>query len=95
MATPSETPADPLALIEDALARGEGHLIPDALLQRVFTAAAKAYAAKVEALGQEPPPFAPHSVSATEAVTTACAMIRAVDLNMFDVTMWFNRQGRG
>ncbi|MDB5571722.1 MAG: hypothetical protein JWN93_2905 [Hyphomicrobiales bacterium] len=86
---------NPVALIEDALARGEGHEVPDDVLQRVFTAAARAYAAKVEASGREVPPFAPQSVSATEAVTTACAMIRAADLNMFDVTMWFNRQGRG
>jgi hypothetical protein len=30
-------------------------------------------------------------VTATETAVTACAMIRAADLNLFDIAMWFQR----
>ena len=36
-------------------------------------------------------PFTPGTVTATETVVTACGMIRAADLNMFDVAIWFHR----
>ena len=67
--------------------------IPDDVLRQVMTAAVKAYAAKVERLERDFDPIDKHAVSATEGVTAACAMIRAVDLNMFDVALWFNRPG--
>jgi len=67
--------------------------IPDEVLQQVMTAAVKAYAAKVEKEERDFDPFDKRIVSATEGVTAACAMIRAVDLNMFDVALWFNRPG--
>jgi hypothetical protein len=36
-------------------------------------------------------PVAPGTVTATETVVTACGLIRAADLNMFDVAIWFHR----
>jgi hypothetical protein len=30
-------------------------------------------------------------VNATEAVTAVCAMMRAADLNFFDLQMWYGR----
>ena len=36
-------------------------------------------------------PFRTASITATETVVAACAMIRAADLNIFDVAMWFHR----
>jgi hypothetical protein len=84
---------DALAMIEAALARGEGHAVPMETIQRALTAAVKAYAARVEKSEGEFAPFADRSVTATEAVTAACAMIRAVDLNMFDVALWFGKPG--
>ncbi len=74
-----------------ALARGEPDAIPDTTLQRVLTAAVKVYAAKVERRGHDVPPFADGTVTATESVVTACGLIRAADLNMFDVAIWFHR----
>ena len=56
-----------------------------------LTAAVKVYAAKVERRGHDVAPFPPHSVTATETVVTACGLIRAADLNMFDVAIWFHR----
>jgi len=75
----------------DALKRGEPDAISDATLQRVLTAAAKLYAAKVERRGHDVAPFVPGKVTATESVVTACGLIRAADLNMFDVAIWFHR----
>jgi hypothetical protein len=74
-----------------ALRRGEPEAIPDEALRQVLTAAVKAYAAKVEAGGGELAPFEPDAVTATETVVAACAMIRAADLNLFDIAMWFQR----
>ena len=95
-------PAEPVRLTEQAAAEfcqavtaslqsGELDAVPDDLLRRVLTAAVKAYAAKVEAAGGELPPFDPDAVTATETVVTACAMIRAADLNLFDIAMWYQR----
>jgi len=84
-------PADFCAVARDALKRGEPDAISDQVLQRVLTAAVKVYAAKVERRGHDVAPFAPGAVTATETVVTACGLIRAADLNMFDVAIWFHR----
>jgi len=80
-----------IAAARDALKRGEPDAISDKTLQQVLTAAVKVYAAKVERRGHDVVPFPQHAVTATETVVTACAMIRAADLNMFDVAIWFHR----
>jgi hypothetical protein len=85
------TAAEFCAQARDALKRGLPDAIPDRALQQVLTAAVKVYAAKVERRGHDVAPFAPDSVTATETVVTACGMIRAADLNMFDVAIWFHR----
>jgi hypothetical protein len=78
-------------LVTMALQRGDLEVIPDAALRRILTAAVKAYAAKAEASEGELAPFEPDAVTATETVVTACAMIRAAELNLFDMAMWFQR----
>jgi hypothetical protein len=83
--------ADFCAAARDALKRGEPDAISDRSLQQVLTAAVKVYAAKVERRGHDLPPFARNAVTATESVVAACGMIRAADLNMFDVAIWFHR----
>jgi hypothetical protein len=93
------TAADPgaafCAAVEHALKRGEPQAISDAALRRVLTAAVRVYAAKAEDVGREIAPFLDNAVTATETVTAACAMIRAADLNLFDVAMWFRRPVAG
>jgi hypothetical protein len=84
-------PTDFCAAARDALKRGEPDAISDKTLQQVLSAAVKVYAAKVERRGHEVVPFPQHAVTATETVVTACGMIRAADLNMFDVAIWFHR----
>jgi hypothetical protein len=79
------------ARAREALKRGTPDTITDKALQQVLTAAVKIYAAKVERRGHDVAPFTPGTVTATETVVTACGMIRAADLNMFDVAIWFHR----
>jgi len=79
------------ARAREALKRGAPDTITDKALQQVLTAAVKLYAAKVERRGHDVAPFTPGAVTATETVVTACGMIRAADLNMFDVAIWFHR----
>ncbi len=83
--------ADFCAVARNALKRGEPDAISDKALQQVLTAAVKVYAAKVERRGHDVVPFARGAVTATETVVTACGLIRAADLNMFDVAIWFHR----
>ncbi len=85
------TAKDFCATARDALKRGEPDAISDKTLQQVLTAAVKLYAAKVERRGHDVAPYAPNAVTATETVVTACGLIRAADLNMFDVAIWFHR----
>jgi hypothetical protein len=79
------------ALADAALQRGEPDAIPDETLHEVLAAAVRVYAAKAERRGGYAKPFAEGAVTATEAVVAACGMIRAADLNPFDVAMWFHR----
>jgi hypothetical protein len=90
-ASKSVKSADFSVAVRDALKRGEPDSISDQVLQRNLTAAVRLYAAKVERRGHDVAPFPPGTVTATETVVTACALIRAADLNMFDVAIWFHR----
>lgn len=60
-------------------------------LAAVMTAAIKLYTARVERSGLFPPPISAEMATATEVVTVVCEMLRTVDVNMFDLTMWFRR----
>jgi len=77
---------------EDALSSGELARVSDAELERVMTAAVRLYAAKAEA---DTPPLTPitaASVTPTDIVVTVSDLIRAAGLNLWDVSMWFNRK---
>ena len=76
---------------DDALSSGRPEAIPDESLQRVLSAAVRLYAAKSEDRAQELAPFGDKPVNATEAVTAICAIMRAADLNFFDLQMWYRR----
>jgi hypothetical protein len=87
--------ADPLAAFcaaaDEAIKNGKPDLVPDEILQRVFSTAVRLYAAKWEDRAQELAPFGDRPVNATEAVTAICAIMRAADLNFFDLQMWYRR----
>ena len=92
---PSVAEADGVAAfcaqVEEALKSGKPDAIADATLQRVLSAAVRLYSAKSEDRPRELPPFGDQTVNATEAVTAICAIMRAADLNFFDLQMWYRR----
>jgi hypothetical protein len=99
MALPAQTQADMLgddfvAAAERALSSGDPAQVADAELERVLTAAVRLYAAKTES--DKPPmqPITPANVTPTDIVVTASDMIKAAGLNLWDVSMWFNRDKR-
>jgi hypothetical protein len=49
-----------------------------------------AYARAVEAAGRELPPLR-QEVTATDALTLACALLRSQNLNPYDLALWFSR----
>jgi hypothetical protein len=79
------------ALADAALKSGDPDAISDETLQAVLTAAVRIYAAKVERHGDVKPFADGDGVTATEAIVAACGIIRAADLNPFDMAMWFHR----
>jgi hypothetical protein len=79
---------------ERALSSGNYEQVPDAELERVMTAAIRLYAAKAET--DQPPvqPVTPSSVTPTDIVVTVSDLIKSAGLNLWDVSMWFNRTKR-
>jgi len=76
---------------DDALATGRLERVTDAELERIMTAAVRLYAAKAEADGSPARPVTPDMVTPTDVVVTVSALIRSAGLNLWDVSMWFNR----
>ena len=79
---------------EAAVRNGNIDAISNEALRRAFTAVIRLYAAKAEMneASEELVPFDTEVVNATETVVAACAMIRAADLNLLDLAMWFGRR---
>ena len=72
-----------------AIARGEASAVPEPLLAGALAALARLSAARSE---QEPGlPVAHDALTATETVTIVSGLLRAADLNVFDLAMWFRR----
>ena len=84
---------DCVAAVEHALSSGEFGRVTDAELERVMTAAVRLYAAKAETDNPPATPITPSRVTPTDVVVTVSNMIRAAGLNLWDVSMWFNRKG--
>jgi hypothetical protein len=83
------------AAAERALAAGDYSAIPAGDLARVMSAAVKLYAAGTEAAaGEVPmPPVSAERVTPTEVVVVVSEMLRAVDVSVFDLAMWYRRSG--
>ena len=79
---------------ERALASGRPGEVSDADLARVMTAAVQLYAAKRDGGDASAPPVLAEKITPTEIVVTVSDLIRAAGLNLWDVSMWFNRSGR-
>jgi hypothetical protein len=83
--------ADFVEVAEHALSSGRLDQVSDAELERIMTAAVRLYAAKAEADGSPARPVTPELVTPTDVVVTVSALIRGAGLNLWDISMWFNR----
>jgi hypothetical protein len=78
--------------VERALASGDPGGVSDAELERVLTAAVRLYAAKSETDTPPAQAVTPSNVTPTDIVVTVTGLIQSVGLNLWDVSMWFNRR---
>jgi hypothetical protein len=95
----NETPAevDRLAdrvfdAVEAAISEECFDAISDDSVQKLMTAAVKLFHRK--SIGERRvllPVISEQALTATEAVNSACELIRAVDLNPFDLALWYSR----
>jgi hypothetical protein len=81
------------ALADRALAAGAASQIASEDIARVLTAVMKIYAAKAERETEAAPPspVLAERVTPTEAVVLVSELMRAVNLNLFDLSMWYRR----
>ena len=99
MAASAETEARPIGAdfveaADRALSAGRLEQVSDADLERVMTAAIRLYAAKADADNTQLRPVTPELVTPTDIVVTVSALIRSAGLNLWDLSMWFNRTKR-
>ena len=85
---------DFVAAAERALSSGQPGQVSDADLERVMTAAVRLYAAKVDADMAPAQPITPSAVTPTDIVVTVSDLIKSAGLNLWDLSMWFNRSKR-
>jgi hypothetical protein len=69
--------------------------LPPELVQKLLAAAIRTYSAKVQA-GEKFLPFHPQAgrVSPTDVMITASALLKAADLQVFELGMWQSYTGR-
>ena len=80
-----------VTVAERALANGGSASVPSSELERVMTAAVKLYAARAEAEATLPAPVSAEKITPTEVVIFVTEMLRATNLNLFDLAMWYRR----
>jgi hypothetical protein len=68
--------------------------VPDEVIQRLLTIGTKLYARKVELEQRNFSPLIPQNATATEAVTVMGGMLEAVNLSVFDLSMWVDGRPR-
>jgi hypothetical protein len=73
-----------------AIAQGTAPVPPVAEVRRAVVAAVHLYTAYAQSTGDHFPPV-DEEISSTEAVLLATALLKARDLNPFDLALWFNR----
>src|SRR6478736_6583561 len=78
-------------MAERALSSGDFSGIASSELERVITAAVKLYAAKAEVEETLAEPISAERATPTEVVIVVSEMLRAVNLNVFDLAMWYRR----
>ena len=84
-----------IASLTGALSADRLDQVPPDLLQKLMAATIRAYSAKVQA-GEQFLPFHPTSgrVSPTDVMITASSLLKAADLQVFELGMWQSYTGR-
>jgi hypothetical protein len=86
----SGTVAEVLQQIDAATQAGELSAVPSECVTNLLTGAIKLYVACADELETDIPPI-DATVSTTEAMVVACALLRAQHMNPFDLAVWFQR----
>jgi hypothetical protein len=80
------------AAAHEALAADATKEIPDEAVQQLLTAGIRLFARKMEMERRYFSPLTGHdAVTATEGAMLMTELMRAVDLNLFDLSMWASR----
>jgi len=84
-----------IALLTGAISADQLDQLPPELVQKLIAAAIRAYSAKVQA-GEQFLPFHPTTgrVSPTDVMITASSLLKAADLQVFELGMWQSYTGR-
>jgi len=80
--------------IEETVKAGEVADVPRPDVTVLVSGAVKLYAASAEE-AESDVPVIDATVSTTEAMVVACALLRAHNLNPFDLALWFSRTAPG
>ena len=82
------------ARIDALVAGGRSAEAPDDVVTALLSTATRLYRDATHEGGRDIPAFSDAAMPATSVVVTVSAMLRAVGMNPFDLSMWFNRPGR-
>jgi len=82
------------ATVERGLAQGQFDVLTPKAIQALMAAACKSYAAQIEAGGRYMPLTAGSGVNDTTIMVTASALLRAANLEVFELGMWQSWTGR-
>ncbi|HYC16179.1 MAG TPA: hypothetical protein VEC94_03155 [Pseudolabrys sp.] len=77
----------------ETIARATGRP-SDAEIQNMLATAVRLYAERAAESDGALPAFAPNAVTATEAMVTVTAVLKAVNLQVFELGMWQAWSGR-
>lgn len=81
--------------LEAALRDGQAELLAPEALQALMAALLKTYTAQIQGQGDHFPPLASvMSVTPTDVMVTASALLKAADLQVFELGMWQSWTGR-
>ena len=80
--------------IDETVKAGEVADVPRPDVTALVSGAVKLYAASAEE-SESDVPVIDATVSTTEAMVVACALLRAHHLNPFDLALWFSRTAPG
>jgi hypothetical protein len=80
--------------VESAVGNSGAVVIDVRDMRKLVSAVTRLYAACSDKAGEEIPAL-DATVSTTDAVMLACALLRSHDLSPFDLALWFSRVGVG